>query len=689
MKSFSILTIAVVQCLLLSPQTQASESQPDPLADLLQVLDQETDIATKTKLNIDFVPGMVTVLEGRDLQLKGFETVFEALATVPGIELSLTGDGQWQVMVRGVGKSFASAKVKILLNGVPFNATMNAVSIALVTPINFVDRIEVIRGPGSALYGEFASVGVINIITQKQAGGVFVNKGSNNSYTLGGQSHYRFDNGLLADFSFSEYAKKAGDVESGQDWFASNPADISPGTVNNSEHHKIFNINVALNQFELKWQFSQRSFGDYFGLSDVLSDSESPNRQMTMHGLDLSHQWAAQPHLNSQLNIGWLNFSLKSDPLMLFPAGTAFPWGANFPDGVLASPNYEEDRYYIRSEWEYSGIDSHQILFGLDYSKTTQGETFAVRNYNLDVNDRIVNAPYQRYTGNLNWMAEGLSRQLFSVYLQDQFSLSDTTRLTGGLRFEDYSDVGGEVLPRLAVVYNPIDHHIFKMQYARSFRPPTFMEMHVQNNAVVKGNPNLRSEIFDNYELAYVFNNGLNIFRATLFYYQLKNMIVINSTSKTYENQGELNTRGAELEFKSQLMRDITLDAGMLLSHNRGKDEEVVPGSANLNANVGVIATPWPLVSLSGVVHYVGERKRQANDSRGDLKADKVFDLSVQAQDVLLAKSTLRFVVKNLFDEDVHYPSLLVRTAGGDRPGYEEDYPQSGRRFMLQMDLAF
>ena len=88
----------VLAALLVLSAAPASAADPAPpqvgdraVDDLLRILDEESAIATKTKLNIDFVPGMVTVLHGRDLLAKGIHTVYEALSLVPGFELSMSG----------------------------------------------------------------------------------------------------------------------------------------------------------------------------------------------------------------------------------------------------------------------------------------------------------------------------------------------------------------------------------------------------------------------------------------------------------------------------------------------------------------------------------------------------------------------------------------------------------------------
>ena len=104
------------------PQAPA---ETDPVLDLLQVLEEQTEVATRTRLNVDRVPGIVTVLYGEDAAQRGARTVFEALRLVPGVQTSVTGSGVRQVIVRGVGKVLRSGKVKLLLNGSQANATLS------------------------------------------------------------------------------------------------------------------------------------------------------------------------------------------------------------------------------------------------------------------------------------------------------------------------------------------------------------------------------------------------------------------------------------------------------------------------------------------------------------------------------------------------------------------------------------
>src|SRR3569623_2430687 len=140
-------------------------------AALLAVLQQETDIATKTRMNSDFVPGIVTLLDGEKLRAQGARSVWDAMPYVPGVHATLDAFGAPAVVVRGIQFPFNSGSIQILLNGVPIaREAAGTISSLLFLPMVQVERLEFIRGPGSVLYGDFAFQGLINIVTKKPGG---------------------------------------------------------------------------------------------------------------------------------------------------------------------------------------------------------------------------------------------------------------------------------------------------------------------------------------------------------------------------------------------------------------------------------------------------------------------------------------------------------------------------------------
>ncbi|KPJ95987.1 MAG: hypothetical protein AMJ53_01675, partial [Gammaproteobacteria bacterium SG8_11] len=669
------------------------------LEDLLMVLEQETEIATKTKLNIDFVPGMVSVLHGRDLLARGVRTVYEALALIPGIELSMTNDGQYQVVVRGVGKTFSSGKVKFLLNSAPFNATLNASTTAFAIPIDLVDRIEVIRGPGSAIYGEFASVGVVNVITNNKIRNAFARYSDNDRYTLGAQYAGKLSRGVSLAANFSYQENQGGNVQAGEDILASSPEQSfqnisnSPGPVNDKEENKVFLLNLGYEQFNLKWQYTERAFGDWFGAANALpADSQNAQRKTTLQNVELSNNSQWHDHWKSHIKLGWLRFDLHSTQLVLYPQGFTLPYnGGDFSEeGVLGAPNYKEDKYYVGLDVTYKGLEKHNLLFGVDYSYTKQGETYSERNYYVDDQGNFIHIPNGSYTGEWNWMAEDLSRRVFALYVQDQYSITNQWMLTAGVRWDDYDDIGNDFTPRLAAVYQLSDRQTIKAQYAQSFRPPTLLEQYAQNNPVVSGNPDLKSEHLETVELGYVYNDGLTIGRATVFYYELDDLIGIDTDTRLYENVGNVHARGIELELIKQLWQKVKIDGNVSYSHADDVSGNRIYGVAEFMTNLGLTYKIMTDLNFNAQYRYIGNRARQAEDSRDDLQGYSLVDVMFSKADLFFDDVTLRVGVKNLFDEKVVYPAFLVGDPDDNtRPAYAQDYPQTCREFVVQLSWQF
>jgi len=123
--------------------------------------------ATRVPVAADLVVSAVTVLRGTDLVAQGIRTVAQALETVPGAHVVETGSfgGQTSLFMRGGESDYT----KVLLDGVPLNQACGAIDLAHLTTDN-IDRIEIVRGPVSVLYGTDAVTGVIQVFTRTGQG---------------------------------------------------------------------------------------------------------------------------------------------------------------------------------------------------------------------------------------------------------------------------------------------------------------------------------------------------------------------------------------------------------------------------------------------------------------------------------------------------------------------------------------
>lgn len=657
------------------------------LYELLGVLDEQTELATKSKLNVDFVPGMVTVLHGGDLLARGVRTVAEALSLIPGVEMSIGSDGQHQILVRGIGKTFSSAKVRIMLDNVGINPALASVPVYMLMPIEQVDRIEFVRGPGSAVYGEYAYAGVLNVITRKHGQTVY-GRYSNQDWTTAG-THMSYEsprNDLKLSLALAGNFADGGDVTAGNDFLkttAQAAISNSPGLSNEKKALKDALVSAEYRDYSVAFQYVNFQHGDHFGTNDALPEPEQKlvrtREQINVEG---KRAWTAGETLSGVVKLGWRAFELASTGQVLFPAG----FRGGYPEGVKGDPHYEEKNYYAIAEANYQLNSQHLVLGGLEYSHTDQGDTYTERNFNPNTLQTVAGPlsqlPYQRYYGDDNWMGENQNRRLMAVYLQDQYAATDNLKFTVGLRHDGFSDVENRTTPRAAAVYQLTDADILKVQYSEAFRPPSFLELSAKNNPVLAGNPEIEGELIDNTELAYIHNDGVTVVRTTFFYAVLHNLITQDRVTRRYQNSAtDAITYGTEFEYLRPLGTRFKLDSNLTWVHAEfdGTGDRL-PGVAQWLGNLSLIYQPMKEYSVSGRLNHVGERTREALDTRDSLAGYTTLDLTVSAFLLEGRRLTLRGGVKNVFDEDVVYAAPMST--------YPGDYPRPERELWLGLDYS-
>ena len=337
-------------------------SQDILLDDLFQELEQVTAIATRTKLNVDYVPGMVTVLHGADLQKRGIHSLTEALETVPGVEITISSEGQTFYVMRGVGKTFSSGKVKMLINGRPMNAAMSASSTVATIPLQLIERIEVIRGPGSAIYGEYAFAGVVNIIVRKDSH-LFYGGSGHEKHIIGGSwSNFESDDTFKYALSMSAYDNAGKQVVAGDDYLkdlnSGSPLDPyfnsiskSPGNSNEAEQMMTSSLQMAYKDYQWDTFFQHHVVGDYFGYQNALPPEVKPIRKIITLSSDIDNKFSISENIKGSVTAGGRYYALRGDLHHFLPVGfpdlTTLDTGTGsignyFDDGVLGSPNYTE-----------------------------------------------------------------------------------------------------------------------------------------------------------------------------------------------------------------------------------------------------------------------------------------------------------------------------------------------------------
>ncbi|MCP4659689.1 MAG: TonB-dependent receptor [bacterium] len=662
------------------PDREATEDEAE-LDRLLEILEKHTAIATKTKLNADFVPGMVSVLYGDELEARGVRTVGEALSLVPGMEISLEPTGNYLTVVRGVSDVFLSGSVKILLNEVPMNTALFGDRAALLQlAVAQVERIEVICGPGSAVHGEFAYTAVINIVTRKEDHRVCGRIGGHDTYggTVVG-SWAAPERELRMSLNLSGWKSGGADVESGPDrlhGMGFGAVSNAPGPINEDREIRAGILTLDYRNFSLIAQVSQVGSGDFFGIANALPRADGGILVwLNDWGLELRQHLDLTSSLGADLRLGWAKARTDVDPIMINPPGFA----GIYLEGMFGGAFYEETRLRGGVDLTWKGWDRHTVLVGLSFADAKMGETYLEANY---VPSTLAPLPsIERFYGSEGIVLPDQERFLNSLTLQDELRLTPRITVTAGLRYDDYDDVGGKLTPRLAGVWRLTDHHILKAQYAEAFRPPTFLELYATPaNPVVTGHPDVEPATINTFELGYIYRESQLVVRATVFFSDLEERIVFENGLLTNAGRGRL--RGVELELEHTLTPSLKLDAALSFVDTEDLESgEALADSVDGLANFGLLFKPRPDLTLNLQYRYVGDRHRHALDPRADLAGYHTVDTTASLFNLGTHGLTLRATLRNLLDEHVRHPAAMGT--------YPEDYPRPGREWEMLLTYEF
>lgn len=660
-----------------------SGEDEEELSHLLNVLDKHTDIATKTKMNADYIPGMVTVLYGKDLEARGKRNIMEALTLVPGLDLNLGSDGTPSLVSRGIGSPYISATSMILLNGTPLNTTLFGFATGICNmPIEQIERIEIIRGPGAAVHGEFAYSGVINIITREQDSRVFATLGRNKSYAGGAMSHFDDkENDLHLAINGSMSQTDGQSHYSGPDYFGNSG--------NSNEQRESANIFATLKfkNFTLLSNYVDEGAGAFYSIHPI--EDNHIATEHTYKNLEARHLFEIRADLDLQLKVGWQEYSYDVDQIRLAPAGAQVyitPLiNYTYPDGMMMSISSTEEKLFTCLEGSWKGLDDHTLLAGLSYNHIELADVWQKMNL-----DPVSYAPttWQKYSGDDIFVDKDSRRDLVSAIFQDVYKPTSEITITAGIRADHYSDSSDSYSPRLAGVWQPNNHHIFKAQAARAFRPPTFMELSGAEN-MLAGNEDIDSETIDTYEVGYIHRATSHTAKFTLFYSRLRDLIVVEATpdpndpTLQYTNSNGARQRGCEFELESQISPSLKFDGN--LSYASTKDmatKEEVVGSIQWLANAALVYQPTPWSSLACQYRFVDQRHRAENDSREDLGSYNKVDLTFSYFPAELEGLTLRVGVQNIFNEE-------ILNASSSALSYADDFETQDRFWWAQCSYEF
>ncbi|MEO8348485.1 MAG: TonB-dependent receptor, partial [Acidobacteriota bacterium] len=428
--------------LCLVPATAAAQTADPPPAgsSLDELLDVKVSGASKYEQTARQAPASVTIITSEDIERYGYRTLADALMTVRGFFVSYDRNYTY-VGVRGFSRpTDYNNRILLLLDGHTMNENVyGAAQLGSEFPIelDLVDRIEIVRGPGSALYGTGAMLAVVNVILKK---GSALNGGR---IALAGGSYGRLQGTISAGKELERgpdlLVSAFGTDVKGQDQFYSeyNGLESRNGVAHDLDSDRSYGGIAAATWggFHLTGVWTSREKAYPTGAWETEFDNAAAGTIDKHRFLDLRYERAVTPNLLLTARVYSHHYGYRG----------IYPYETLFFDST------DNDWYggELRAQWD--PLPNNRLTAGAEYRNDTRAD---YRAFDADSVDFDGNFPFH----------------VTSFYVQDELQVTPSLAVIAGLRHDSYSTVGSSVNPRAAIVFNPSPSSTAKLLYGRAFR---------------------------------------------------------------------------------------------------------------------------------------------------------------------------------------------------------------------------
>ncbi len=678
-------------CLLLTQVSIAFAQIEDD--DLGAIFDAKISIATGSESSLRRAPAVATVITADDIRAMGARTLEQVLETVPGLHVSTSPISGMPIYVMRGLYGQTNTKILVLQNGMPLTLAYSGDRgpLTVESPAENIARIEVIRGPGSALYGADAFGGVINVITKGAANIEGTQVGANvgsfktrNFILQHGGKVGEVKVGAFLQVGRTEGHKEiiTADTQSGRDKIFGTKASLAPGPVNLGYRSIDANLDLSYEKWRLRSTWKQQTeietgAGISFSLDPVgRGRIERITNEISWTDPQFAKNWGVG------LSLGHFDYKQRiTTNYVLAPPGTRLPTGT-FPIGMIGHPAYADRQFRSSAYVIYSGFVGHTIRVGIGHDDINLYETTTIKNHLPSPAGVPIPQPQVADYSLISPFVTPHRRKVNYMYFQDVYQFHRDWSLTAGVRLDHFSDVGKTVNPRLALVWDASLNTTMKFLYGQAFRAPSFNELYGVNNPVFTGNPTLQPETIKTIEMAVAWQlpqKGLginvNVFKSNSdkIIQQVANPVA--GTGFTFQNAGKQTGRGLEFELNYEVNKKLHISGNYsyqkTIVTNTNSDAGNAPhhrlfGKAEWRFTEGWILTPQ--------VNWVADRKRTLGDTRPAIRNYTSLDLSLRT--TKFKNFDLLVTVRNLSNADIREP-----TPPG---GIPDDMPLARRSFFLQ-----
>ncbi len=615
----------------LTPDASQDQLAELDLSELMQLEVEEVVGATRHSQLREEAPSAVTVLTARQIRDHGYRTLAEALRSVPS--LHVTYDRNYSYLgVRGFyAPGDYNSRVLLLVDGHRLNyGVYGGLNLGFESPVDIttLERIEVIRGPGSSIYGSNAFFAVINLVTRKGGvePGVALDAEVGEWGTYLGRARWSaaFEDGSELIVSARTYASQGATIF--YDEFASGPWG---GLARHNDYERSQQVQARWDKGEwslaagVAWRdkgLPTASYGTVF--------ETDRNRTIDVQGyFDLGWTRTRDDGSATQANLRYDEYDYRGRYIYDDTANGGPP-DLVFRDRAVGRTLSFEALHAMDGAWNDRLTYGGEVRFNFDANQLNQDNVYGVA-----LNDQ---------RDNVNG----------GVFAQDEVALDDSTTLLAGLRFDHYQWFGGLLTPRLALQRRVGEHARLKLLYGEAYRAPSEYELYYSDGVTQTGNEDLSPERIRTLEAIVSVSFETNL-EASLgvFHNELDDMIVLGPAAggtQAFDNADASQADGVELE----LVRRWEGGTRLRLSHSYQDVVDERTGARLPNAPRQLSQLVWespvftPRLRAGVELIHVGSRPTVTG---GEASSYVLTNLVVRAPD-LLPGLELYARAMNLFD---------------------------------------
>lgn len=667
------------------------------LADENYSLDKSVVSASGFEQEIIDAPASISIITKEELEKKPFKDIGEAIADVPGVDITMNKTGTYDYSIRGFGSTYTlvliDGKRQSVANGFYSNGFGGSES-GYLPPVSMIERIEVIRGPASTLYGSDAVGGVINIITRKNPNKT---EASIEFNTLLQQHSNKYGNaGGINAYVATPLIEDTLSISARLKYYDKAPSDLKWPTPRwNNGQQRPDNFQIAAHS---PGAFTSLGFGAR--LNYTVDDKNNVYLDLERYVNEIAVNSTSGNAIKSERQIFKDNIVLNHDGNYGFGTSNSY-----LQYGSTQDPTYHSQIWVGESKlvlpWDLKNYGNMVTSIGarLDYETLKNNSANAIR-----ANKKA-------------------SQTTAAFYGEDEYFITDDLIFTLGLRYI-YSDLfSSEFTPRAYLVYHLNDSIAFKGGVSKGYKTPAAKQLSesyysLGASSASFGNPNLKPEKSINYELGVNFNVfNFAYYSITGFITDFDNKISTEVLSGTRDsvncddpnmtcsrpiNIGKTQTKGVELAFNTKSYKGFSSNASYTFMDNRYKAGQVNPYGGNripnLPRHIAMVKFNYEQGKFNS---WILSRARldtvsQAKGGGGNglpwkkYKPFYIVDLGVNYK--IDKQSSLSFSVQNLFDKNFFDPKVTSIDATTKQPaGYQNRYQDytEGRSFWLSYKYNF